>query len=1071
MFKDFIVEKINREVRFLEQLRYQNIIQINELTATEEPKDFVYPGFIGPNKSSRKIRQGEFWSGRDLYLWLHAEFQAPKDWKGKDVLGVFDFGLTGGGHNSGFEAMLYIDRVPYQGVDSNHTEVFFKPQAGKSQSFDFRLWSGLEGGGPKRIMDHKINRVFFCTLEPSVDELYYLVSNMVPVIKQLDENDPARSDLVNILAEGYKYIDFTNPGSADFIASVRNALDFYHRALKAAKNPNDVSVSFIGHTHIDLAWLWRYKHTREKGERSFATVLRLMERYPEYIFLQTQAQLYESVKKDNPDLYKAIAKRIAEGRWEASGSMWVESDCNIPSGESLVRQILYGKRFFKNEFGVENKFLWLPDVFGYNWALPQILKKSGIDTFITTKISWSEINRMPHDTFIWTGMDGSRVLTHFITTPSGGSWFYTYNGMINPESVIGIWSTYQDKALNRDLLFSYGYGDGGGGVTRNMLENLRALGRMPGVPAIKTERVDEYLERLHKNTAPAKKPSGKKSADNGSVRYTDRLLHNFDRELYLEFHRGTYTSQAFTKKMNRKLELLYRNAEILLSLNALKTKKWDENAWAGLAEGWKLILKNQFHDIIPGSSITEVYEDTRKEHYQAWDLGQKALNTALASFSKKDESSFTVVNTAGWKHGGLVKLPAGEVFGGVRKGRNASLGKSKVFVNEKGALLTQFSNDSDKAAFVYAQPVPPLGTSFIKLEDSKNIEAKTGRKNKFTLRKNGVDSPFYKIRWDAAGRLVSIYDKQAKREVLKGPGNEIQIFEDRPKSNDAWEIEATIDLKREIVDNLVSVKVLETGPLFTRIRFVRTYNKSKITQDIVLYTMHKRIDFKTTVDWQERSKLLKAAFPVDIRSVTARYEIQYGSLERTTTRSTSWDEAQFEVVGHQWADYSETGFGVALMNDCKYGYDIKDGIMRLSLLKSAERPDTEADRGIQEFTYSLYVHSEPWYESDLVPLAWDLNDPLIVIPGKPAPGMDVIKLNSCGAALDAIKKSEDGKDIIMRFHEMHGSRTFFKAEFNAPVSGWAEANLMEEPQEPYKKGGIIKKELHPFEIVTFRVKL
>jgi alpha-mannosidase len=350
-------------------------------------------------------------------------------------------------------------------------------------------------------------------------------------------------------------------------------------------------------------------------------------------------------------------------------------------------------------------------------------------------------------------------------------------------------------------------------------------------------------------------------------------------------------------------------------------------------------------------------------------------------------------------------------------------------------------------------------------------EAKPGRKNKFVHRKNGVDTPFYKIKWDASGRLISLWDKQTKRQVLKGPGNELQIFEDRPKSSDAWEIEATIDLKREIIDKQVSVKLEETGPLFARIRFSRTYNKSKITQDMILYTAHKRIDFKTTVDWQERSKLIKAAFPVDIRSVNARYEIQYGSLERNATRSTSWDEAQFEVVGHQWADYSETGFGVSLMNDSKYGYDIKEGVMRLSLLKSAERPDTEADRGLQEFTYSLYVHSEPWYESDLIPLAWDLNAPLIAVPGKPVFNEELLKINAEGVALDAIKKSEDGKDIIIRFHEMHGGRTTLKIEFKTPVSGWAEANLMEEAIGTYRKGGYIKRELSPFEIVTFRVQL
>ncbi|MDR0554808.1 MAG: alpha-mannosidase [Treponema sp.] len=1039
MFKDFIVEKINKEISVLERLRYQNAAPVEEFRATPEPSDFSYPGFISPGKNSSPLRTGDFWNGRDTYLWLHVDFEVPKEWKGKDVLGVFDFGYA--------ESLLFVNGLPYQGMDSNHQEVFLSLRG--RTALDFRLWSGLGDG------DHQIKRAFFCVLEPSVDELYYLLMNMVLTVRELNENDPLQSRLQYILVEGYRLLDFTNPGSPGFVESARKALEYYHKTLKTVKEQKDVSVSFIGHTHIDLSWLWRYKHTREKGERSFSTVLRLMERYDEYIFLQSQAQLYESIKEDHPDLFKAIAKRVAEGRWEASGAMWVEADCNIPSGESLVRQILYGKGFFKREFGVDNTFLWLPDVFGYNWALPQILKKSGIDTFITTKISWSEINRMPHDTFTWTGIDGSTVLTHFITTPdTWNAHYYTYNGAVRPDTVRGIWNAYQDKALNRSLLLSYGYGDGGGGVTRSMLENIRALSKLPGIPALKTERVDEYLKGLRKR-----------------ISQDPRLLHNWDRELYLEYHRGTYTSQARTKQMNRKLELLYRNAEILQSLVTLKTGKWDDRAWAGLRSGWKLILLAQFHDIIPGSSIAEVYEDTGRDHQAALEQGDAVRRDALKALTvqppAQDAEFFSVINTAAWRRGGPVRFPLPA--------------KGKILVGENGALLTQtikpgalLEGEQDAGAFVVAwvNPVSPLGSAVFTVQSpTEDVPAaKPGRKHHFTIRKNGLESPFYKIKWNAGGRLVSIYDREARREILAGTGNELQIFEDRPRAHDAWEIEAAIDLKRETVSDLVSLKVEEAGPLFARVRFIWKYNKSTITQDMILYTVHKRIDFKTHVNWRERSKLLKAAFPVNIRSVAARYDIQFGSLERNATRSTSWDEAQFEVVGHQWADYSETGFGVALLNDSKYGYDIKEGVMRLSLLKSAEYPDAGADLGVQRFTYSLYAHTAPWHESDLIPLAWDLNDPLTATPGRISIG-DIVKVSGGSTALDAIKKSEDGKDLILRFHETHGGRSKLKLEFTVPVNSWVEANLMEEPVGKPQSGGLIKRELGPFEIVTFKVKL
>ncbi|GJM77454.1 hypothetical protein HMSSN036_96700 [Paenibacillus macerans] len=318
-------------------------------------------------------------------------------------------------------------------------------------------------------------------------------------------------------------------GVYDSLAAAEEQLT---RAISALPKSSPVTVRCIGHTHIDVAWLWRLKHTREKAARSFSTVLRLMEMFPEYVFLQTQPQLYEYLKQDYPELYEQIKERVKEGRWEAAGGMWLEADCNLTSGESLVRQLLYGTRFLREEFGAECTYLWLPDVFGYSWALPQILRKSGFDTFMTTKISWNQYNRMPHDTFKWRGIDGSEVLTHFITTPQDGSfWWYTYNGNIEASSVQGIWDTYRDKEINKELLLSYGYGDGGGGVNREHLELRRRLEAMPGLPNVVTGRADEYFAKLHE-----------------TVEKADRYVHTWDGELYLEYHRGTYTSQAYNKK-------------------------------------------------------------------------------------------------------------------------------------------------------------------------------------------------------------------------------------------------------------------------------------------------------------------------------------------------------------------------------------------------------------------------------------------------------------------------------------------------------------------------------------------
>ncbi|MGL5507960.1 MAG: alpha-mannosidase, partial [Paraclostridium sp.] len=396
-----------------------------------------------------------------------------------------------------------------------------------------------------------------------------------------------------------------------------------------------MNVTCIGHTHIDVAWLWRLKHTREKCARSFSTVLRLMERYPEYIFLQTQPQLYEYVKNDYPEIYEAIKQKVKDGNWEVDGGMWLEADCNIPSGESLVRQILVGSRFIKEEFNKDVEYLWLPDVFGYSWALPQILKKSGIDMFMTTKISWNQYNRMPHDTFKWRGIDGSEILTHFITTPEPwsqpGSWFYTYNGRLTPKTVKGVYDAYTDKGITNDLLVSYGFGDGGGGVNREMLEYRKRLDKMPGLPNVKTGKAGEYFKCLKEKVANTKD-----------------YVHTWDGELYLEYHRGTYTSQAYTKMMNRKLELLYRETEWLSTVACLTNNDWSTYANNEITKGWKTILRNQFHDIIPGSSITEVYEDAKIEYQEAEDLALNIKEDIKNSIVKEEENTYTVVNNANW---------------------------------------------------------------------------------------------------------------------------------------------------------------------------------------------------------------------------------------------------------------------------------------------------------------------------------------------------------------------------------------------------------------------------------------
>ena len=405
--------KLERRIAELKEHRYRDIINLNEFTVQEDTQGVVNPVLPEVFTGWDTLRVGDTWKGRDLFLWMHREIQVPAEWKGKKIVGVFDFGNTGAGNNAGFESMLYLNGKMYQGVDANHKEVFFDDTfCGTNMDVTFRLWSGLEGGGVPTPQEHRIARADLAWLDEEVDDFYYLASMVWETIKELDEFNPVQHDLRKALDTACHCIDWAYPGSDTFYESVHEADHLLNESIDSMDKKSSVNIRCVGHTHIDVAWLWRLKHTREKCSRSFTTVLRLMEQYPEYVFLQTQPQLYEYMKEEFPDIYKKIKERVAEGRWEADGAMWVEADCNLTSGESLTRQILLGSKFIKDEFGKDVEYLWLPDVFGYSWALPQILKKAGINTFMTTKISWNQYNRMPHDTFKWKGIDVNLLFSY-----------------------------------------------------------------------------------------------------------------------------------------------------------------------------------------------------------------------------------------------------------------------------------------------------------------------------------------------------------------------------------------------------------------------------------------------------------------------------------------------------------------------------------------------------------------------------------------------------------------------------------------------------------------------------------
>ncbi|MGL4879098.1 alpha-mannosidase, partial [Paraclostridium dentum] len=1013
----YTIDKLRNRIHELDDYRYRDKVELEYFNTKLNGDRDIAPNI--PTEYDGVIKTGETWKGRDLYLWMQKEVDIPSNWENKTVVGIFDFGETGAGNNSGFESLFYLNNKPYQGVDSNHKEVFLpKDINGTRVELIFRLWTGLEGGGIPREQEHRINRAQLAWLDEKVDDLFYNASVILETIGELDEYSPDKVHLTKILNNAFKLIDWAYPGNEDFYNSLHEASDYLNKEIDKIDKHSVVNVTCIGHTHIDVAWLWRLKHTREKCARSFSTVLRLMERYPEYIFLQTQPQLYEYVKNDYPELYEAIKQKVKDGNWEVDGGMWLEADCNIPSGESLVRQILVGSRFIKEEFNKDVEYLWLPDVFGYSWALPQILKKSGIDMFMTTKISWNQYNRMPHDTFKWRGIDGSEILTHFITTPEPwsqpGSWFYTYNGRLTPKTVKGVWDAYTDKGITNDLLVSYGFGDGGGGVNREMLEYRKRLDKMPGLPNVKTGKASEYFRCLKEK-----------------VEKTDEYVHTWDGELYLEYHRGTYTSQAYTKMMNRKLELLYRETEWLSTVACLTNNDWSLYANNEITKGWKTILRNQFHDIIPGSSITEVYEDAKQEYKEAEDIALDIQNKLEEIYINKDEHTWTIVNNSNWDRNESIDIKCDE---------------DGSFYDEDGNKL-KYQRNKDEYT-VEIKNIPALGYKRIIL---KIDDVQDDNNSVFEYCDGKISTPKYNIEWNEYGQLTSIYDKENKREVLaKGErGNVLQMFEDKPMAHEAWDIDIFYQEKMREVKDLQSVELIEDGNIKAVIRFKYKYMNTTISQDMIVYANSNRIDFKTNVDWREKKQLLKVAFVVDIRSTMATYDVQFGNVKRPTHWNTSWDRARFESVAQQWVDLSERNYGVSLLNNCKYGHDIKDNVMRLTLLKSATHPDPVQDQGEQNFTYSLLPHSGDFIDGNTVKHAYELNQPLKSIKGmlKSEVKKQLFKFNDANILVDAIKKAEDEDMIIIRFHDYSGSRQNVSIDSDYEITGWMETNLMEKPIE------------------------
>ncbi len=983
----------------------------------------------------RTIDPGDPWGGADVTAFFKRRIDIPAEWKGEKIYLRF---YVGG------DSLLSIDGLPYHGLDPFRNEILLTNQAEGGESFlieveSYVSWHSDEADNKRLhvaelgIMDQDIFEAywdFWCAYK------LLWMKGMLPEM---------RGYLEKHLWAALKQVPPKVETGIDFKGRLLSAQSQLQKTIYASdlfKIPGKINL--VGHSHLDLVFMWTYREFIRKVGRTHATMLRLMEQYPEFQFCQSQAKTYQEMKVHHPHIYKQVKQRIAEGRWEAIGGFWVEPDCNLISGESFVRQILHGQKFFSDEFGVRSRTCWQPDVFGMSAAMPQILARSGIDYVMTTKMFiWNDTNPWRKNTFWWQGLDGSRVLT--VVTPSH------FIGMVDPDHVHDHWRDFSDKETIGESMYCYGWGDGGGGVDIEMLESIRRYQKIMGLPELKQAGAEETL-------------------DNIRVKVETQPIPIWQDELYLEAHRGTATNKGILKKLNRQGEFLIRETELLATFAWLHGASYPTQE---LNDVWEIFLTTQFHDSLPGTHINPVLDDLLKELEQFRSrtsaLRQQAIPAVLPGFllaqTESKPTALTMFNSFLHPRESTVMLS-----------KNA-LGGNLPIANDGEPLLNQSITGLDGEAYVLiAIPeVPSVGYRRFNLGQAPHAQMPSS----VHAAENRLENDLLQISFNSQGEIVSIWDKEIDREVIVANevGNRFQLYEDIPGKYDAWDIVATyadheIDISGECV-----LRVDENGPIRASLLLEKVFLGSKITQRISLQAGSRQLSFETLVDWAERQKLLKVGFPVEISATHATYDIAYGNMQRPTHRNTSYDAAKFEVPAHKWMDVSQGEYGVSLLNNCKYGHEANGKTIRLSLLKGSIFPDEFADLGRHQFTYVLYPHPASWEDAGTIQQALDLNHALLCqfnydLSDHPS-DQTSHSFVSCAAknvTLEAVKQAEDGQGVIIRLVENHNKSGIITLDLDRPIQQAWTCDLMENNETEISPNDTqIKCTLAPYEIKTLRV--
>ncbi len=1026
---DRMLSKVSRFLETLEPLIFERVGELKNVAAYETADDC---NDIPDESLFAPVQKGFQWGGEGHYCWFTASYRVPRELSGRN--------LFVRPHVGGYEAMLWVDGVPFgtfankivfTGHGNHYCDLLVKDaKAGKTVSVAFEYYAGHSYKGcmplksePLLTYDYSFEGFDVCIKNEEIAEFYFDLEALVLLERGLPATSFRKAELIDTLLEVHNrvFYSYEDTDRETFLAALREARPFIKKSLAVKNGPEAPKTYVIGHSHMDTAWLWHVGETVKKCARTYANQLSLMAQYPEYTFIQSSACHSDFIRRYYPALFKRIQAAVAAGRYEPNGGVWVECDCNITGSEAMVRQFLWGQRFTRKYFNYTSNCFWLPDTFGYSAAIPQIMKGCHVDYFLTTKIGWNDTNIFPYDTFRWQGLDGSEVFTHFNRTHMPPTPDRLLEQVTKEGSGVGL----KEKTVNDKLLVAFGYGDGGGGPQFEQIEESRRAKDLNGCPKTEYTLVGDFMKELEK---------------------TSKNLNVYKGELYLELHRGTLTNQHDIKRNNRKAEISLHNLDYFITDNAVKAKRIASDK--EIQPLWELMLINQFHDILPGTCIPRAHAESKAQTASII----RHAEELIGSLASSEEKSVTFTNTLSFDRNDAViaKIPKGFIIGG-------------DYAQQRYTNL-----DGEDCIILSGITIPAFSSVTLPLK--KGAAVSTG--GAFTLRGNKLKTPFADIKFDKRGTISSFVDTAVNRELVRGgcPLNTFIVAEDVPSAWDNWDLDADIETKFKDTAELLSREVVSSGDaaLVIRSRYAVT-QKSTVTQDMMFFAGSREVRFDTVLDWNDDHRFLKTVFDTSLSQDFARCEVQFGYIRRPTTRNNSIEKAKFEVLNHKYSDISESRFGVALLNDCKYALSVEGGAFKLSLHKGGTRPDFTGDHGRHRCVYSFLPHDGDFSAQAVTRPAYALNIPPVVTFGA-FTGLPLIVPGADNVLVETIKPCEDAeRAFIARLYECEGGFIHTPIVF---FDGAKSAQLTDMLEEPLGQTLDVKNctlTFRPFEIKTVKI--